>query len=134
MRADGSTAEGGKHSGAEPVRAAAYVRMSTDLQQYSTENQLSAIMRFATARGFEVVRVYEDAGKSGLRLESREALQALMADVASKRAGYSAILVYDISRWGRFQDADESAYYEHLCSRAGIRCITAPSSSRTTAR
>ncbi len=121
VRADGSTAEGGKHSGAEPVRAAAYVRMSTDLQQYSTENQLSAIMRFATARGFEVVRVYEDAGKSGLRLESREALQALMADVASKRAGYSAILVYDISRWGRFQDADESAYYEHLCSRAGIR-------------
>ncbi len=102
------------------VRAAVYVRMSTDLQQYSTENQLSAVMRFAEARGFEVVRVYEDAGKSGLRIESREALQALMADVASGQAGYAAILVYDISRWGRFQDADESAYYEHLCSRAGI--------------
>jgi DNA invertase Pin-like site-specific DNA recombinase len=95
--------------------------MSTDLQQYSTENQLSAIMRFAATRGFEVVRVFEDAGKSGLRLESRDALQALMADVATKRADYQAILVYDISRWGRFQDADESAYYEHLCSRAGIR-------------
>jgi DNA invertase Pin-like site-specific DNA recombinase len=103
------------------VRAAAYVRMSTDLQQYSTENQLSAVMRFAEARGFEVVRVYEDSGKSGLRIESRDALQALMSDVASGQAGYAAILVYDISRWGRFQDADESAYYEHLCSRAGIR-------------
>ena len=30
------------------------------------------------------------------------------------------ILVYDVSRWGRFQDADESAYYEYLCKRAGI--------------
>ena len=25
------------------------------------------------------------------------------------------------SRWGRFQDADEGAYYEYVCSRAGIR-------------
>ena len=30
-------------------------------------------------------------------------------------------MVYDVSRWGRFQDADESAYYEYLCKRAGIR-------------
>ncbi len=102
MRVDGSDTEGGKHSGSDTIRAAAYVRMSTDLQQYSTENQLSAIMRFAATRGFEVVRVFEDAGKSGLRLESRDALQALMADVATKRADYQAILVYDISRWGRF--------------------------------
>ncbi len=35
-------------------------------------------------------------------------------------ADYKAILVYDVSRWGRFQDADESAYYEYLCKRAGI--------------
>ena len=36
------------------------------------------------------------------------------------RADFQAILVYDVSRWGRFQDADESAYYEYLCKRAGI--------------
>jgi hypothetical protein len=29
--------------------------------------------------------------------------------------------VYDVSRWGRFQDAGEGAYHEHVCSRAGIR-------------
>ncbi len=28
--------------------------------------------------------------------------------------------MYDVSRWGRFQDADESAYYEYICKRAGI--------------
>src|SRR5205823_7066194 len=33
---------------------------------------------------------------------------------------FSVILVYDVSRWGRFQDADESAYYEYLCKQAGI--------------
>ena len=39
----------------------------------------------------------------------------------SGTANFEAILVYDVSRWGRFQDADEGAYHEHLCSRAGIR-------------
>jgi DNA invertase Pin-like site-specific DNA recombinase len=31
--------------------------------------------------------------------------------------------VYDISRWGRFQDADESAYYEFICKEAGVRVL-----------
>ena len=35
-------------------------------------------------------------------------------------ADFSVILVYDVSRWGRFQDADESAYYEFICKEAGI--------------
>lgn len=33
---------------------------------------------------------------------------------------YQKILVFDVSRWGRFQDADESAYYEFLCKRSGV--------------
>src|SRR5258706_10851736 len=44
-----------------------------------------------------------------------------MREVQAAAAKFYAILVYDVSRWGRFQDADEGAYYEHLCSRAGIR-------------
>jgi DNA invertase Pin-like site-specific DNA recombinase len=95
--------------------------MSTDHQKYSTENQLDAIRRYATARGLEIIRVFEDSGRSGLRLDGREALQKLMAEVQSGHADFSAILVYDVSRWGRFQDADEGAYHEHICSRAGIR-------------
>ncbi|WP_279604111.1 recombinase family protein [Methylobacterium sp. J-092] len=103
------------------TRAVAYVRMSTDPQQFSIENQLAEIRRYAEVRGFEVVRVYEDAGRSGLTLGGREGLTRLMADVASGSADFQAILAYDISRWGRFQDADESAHYEFLCSRAGIQ-------------
>jgi len=44
----------------------------------------------------------------------------LIADVESGAADFNVILVYDVSRWGRFQDADESAYYECICKRAGI--------------
>jgi DNA invertase Pin-like site-specific DNA recombinase len=103
------------------VPAVAYVRMSTDHQKYSTENQLDVIRNYAAARGLEILRVFQDSGRSGLRLDGREALQSLMAEVRSGHADFKAILVYDVSRWGRFQDADEGAYHEHVCSRAGIR-------------
>lgn len=102
------------------VRAARYVRMSTDYQKYSTENQADAIDIYADQRGFEIVRTYADEGRSGLNIAGREAIRRLIEDVRGGRADYSAILVYDISRWGRFQDADESGYYEFICREAGI--------------
>ena len=103
-----------------PVRAAEYVCMSTEHQQYSTENQRQVIQQFAERRGMEIIRTYTDAGKSGLRIEGRDALRQLIHDVEHGPVDFSAILVYDVSRWGRFQDADESAYYEYICRRANI--------------
>src|ERR1700722_1299882 len=95
--------------------------MSTDLQKYSTEHQLEAIRRYAEQRGFTIVRVFEDSGRSGLRMDGRDGRRTLRQEVPSGAASFQAILVYDVSRWGRFQDADEGAYHEHVCSRAGIR-------------
>jgi DNA invertase Pin-like site-specific DNA recombinase len=94
--------------------------MSTEHQQYSTANQQDVIRDYARRRGFEVVRTYADEGRSGLSVAGRDALRALISDVQAARADFAAVLVYDVSRWGRFQDADESAYYEYLCRRAGI--------------
>ncbi len=102
-------------------RAVEYVRMSTEHQQYSTENQADKIREYAERRGIEIVRTYADAGKSGLRIDGRHSLQQLIKDVESGNADFTIILVYDVSRWGRFQDADESAYYEYICKRAGIQ-------------
>ncbi|MFA4900705.1 MAG: recombinase family protein [Brevundimonas sp.] len=102
------------------VRAAQYVRMSTEHQKYSTENQAEAIAAYAARRGFEIIRTYEDAGKSGLRMDGRAGLQKLIADVRNGLTDFNAILVYDVSRWGRFQDSDESAYYEFICREAGL--------------
>src|SRR5574340_23511 len=95
--------------------------MSTEHQQYSTENQADKIREYAARRNIEIVRTYADEGKSGLRIDGRQALQKLIADVQAGKADFQIILVYDVSRWGRFQDADESAYYEYICRRAGIQ-------------
>jgi DNA invertase Pin-like site-specific DNA recombinase len=103
-----------------PRRAAMYVRMSTDHQKYSTENQAHAIHEYAEKRNIVIVKTYADEGRSGLNLAGREALQRMIADVQSGEIDYSMILVLDITRWGRFQDTDESAYHEYRCRRAGI--------------
>lgn len=108
------------HAATGSIRAAEYVRMSTEHQQYSTENQSDIIRQYAARRGMIIVRTYADAGKSGLRIDGRDALKQLIQDVESGRADFRVILVYDVSRWGRFQDADESAYYEYICRRAKI--------------
>lgn len=102
-------------------RAAEYVRMSTEHQQYSTINQVAKIREYAAQRGIEIVKTYADEGKSGLTIGGRQSLQNLIRDVESGSADYNMILVYDVSRWGRFQDADESAYYEYICRRSGIQ-------------
>ncbi|HEV2515156.1 MAG TPA: recombinase family protein [Devosia sp.] len=116
----GSEHRTGDEPEAAGIRAAEYVRMSTEHQQYSTENQADILRSYAAARGIEIVRTYADEGRSGLRIDGRDALKALISDVESGGADFEVILVYDVSRWGRFQDADESAYYEYICKRAGI--------------
>ena len=109
----------------EPLRqqsdkAAMYVRMSTDHQKYSTENQIDAIRKYAADNNLEIIATYADKGKSGLKLEGRDEFQRLLEDVEKGTAQFSIILVLDITRWGRFQDADESGHYEYLCHRHGI--------------
>jgi DNA invertase Pin-like site-specific DNA recombinase len=53
--------------------------MSTEHQQYSTENQLDRIKEYAARRGMSLVRVFEDAGKSGLNVRGRESLRRMIA-------------------------------------------------------
>lgn len=103
------------------MRAAEYVRVSTDQQQYSILNQQAANAEYAAKHGFEIVRTYSDPAKSGLDIKHRPGLQSLIDDVTGGRADYKAVLVFDVSRWGRFQDCDEAACYEFLCRRAGIQ-------------
>ncbi len=68
----------------------------------------------------EIVRIFADEGKSGLSIKGRESLRAMITEVENGRTEFKGILAYDVSRWGRFQDADESGYYEYICKRAGI--------------
>lgn len=103
------------------IPAAQYLRMSTERQIYSTGYQADCIARYAAEHGFEIIKTYADEGRSGLTLRGRSALQQLLAEVISGAAEFRTILVYDVSRWGRFQDSDESAHYEFICRSASIQ-------------
>ena len=105
------------------IPAAEYVRGSTDRQEYSTDNQSLVNRAYAVTHRMTIVRTYSDEARSGLVIDRRDALKRLIEDVETGAADYKVILVYDVSRWGRFQDPDEAAYYEFICKRAGIRVI-----------
>lgn len=104
-------------------RAATYIRMSTERQVYSPDNQRAKLEEYARQFGWTIVAEYIDGGKSGLSIKCRPDLSRLLGDVLSGVADFTAILVYDVSRWGRFQDVDESAHYEYLCRSAGVDVI-----------
>ena len=107
----------------ERVRAAQYVRMSSGHQFFSIETQTTAIAEYAAARGYEIVSTYADEGKSGLSLKGRSGLKQLLADALNPPRLFDAILIYDVSRWGRFRDPDEAAHYEFLCRQAGVTVV-----------
>lgn len=104
-------------------RAAEYVRMSTDHQKYSVDNQRDAIATYAALRDISIVKSFSDAGKSGVTLNGRDALRSLLAEVIGGKNKFEMLLVYDVSRWGRFQDADEAAHYEFLCRSNGVQVV-----------
>jgi DNA invertase Pin-like site-specific DNA recombinase len=102
------------------LRAAQYLRVSTEHQQYSIANQSAAIALYAAAHNLGIVRSFVDEGKSGMSIRGRNGLQDLLRIAQSGHADFDQILVYDVSRWGRFADNDEAAHYEYLCKRAGM--------------
>ena len=101
-------------------RAVAYVRMSTGLQQYSPDNQMAVIERYAAENDMEIVATYSDEARSGLRLENRPGMRQMLEDAIREDSGFDTILVYDISRWGRFQNPDQSASIEYACQEADV--------------
>jgi len=100
-----------------------YVRMSTESQDYSTDHQRAVIRSYAAGHGIAIVREYVDDGKNGLDIKRRSGLLSLIRAVQSPYPDFTHIIVFYISRWGRFQDIDEAAYYEHICRRSGIEVI-----------
>jgi DNA invertase Pin-like site-specific DNA recombinase len=101
-------------------KAAQYVRMSTDEQDLSLDVQKAAIAEYGRDNDIEIIATYADEGKSGLYIANRLGMQRLLSDVASPLCAFSRVLVYDISRWGRFQNPDASAYYDYHCRLHGV--------------
>lgn len=102
---------------------AQYLRMSKEHQRYSIRNQARAISAYAAEHGFAIVKTYTDPGESGLTLRERPGLQTLLADVIKPTRNFERVLVLDVSRWGRFQNLDQSGHYEFICFEAGAPVI-----------
>ena len=102
------------------IPAAQYLRTSMRFQETYLERQAAVIAEFAKGHGFRIVKTYKDPARSGLVLCQRPAMQHLLNDVLQGNNAYRSILVYDVSRWGRFQDIDEAAHYEFLCKKSGV--------------
>ncbi len=88
-----------KHS----IKVYIYSRVSTVMQVegYSLDAQKERMRAFAAFNGYEVVREYEDAGKSGRSIENRIHFQKMISDIKSRKDDISFILVYKLSRFGR---------------------------------
>ena len=107
------------------VPVAQYLRMSTEHQQYSLQNQAERIKQYADEHNFGVIQTYSDAAKSGLVLRSRKGLQQLLKDVVSGAAGYRAILVYDVSRWVVFRIPTRQLTTSSCVDQREFRCTIA---------
>ncbi len=103
------------------VHAAAYVRMSSDRQEASPEQQREEIEKLADREGYQVMRWYTDAGISGDATKKRTEFQRMIAD--SERGKFKAILCWDQDRFGRF-DSIEAGRWIYPLREAGISLVT----------
>ena len=110
----------------KPTRkAVAYYRHSAqDRQENSVELQQEQVRKFAAENAIEIIREFADKGKSGLSVEGRDQFNAMIHDyVETETIDFELVLVLDVSRWGRFQETDLSAYYTGLCLQHGKQVI-----------
>lgn len=106
-------------------KAIAYYRHSAeDKQENSVGIQRDHTQKFAKQYGIEIIHEEADEGKSGLQA-SRPGFEKLFNDwiLSPNAPQFDYVLVYDVSRWGRFQDQDEAAYYEFRCKQHGKKVI-----------
>ena len=103
-------------------KAAIYARCSTDMQDQSISDQIKAIRDYAGKNGFCIVEdaVFVDEGKSGVMLKHRAAFNKMIKEIESGKAEFNHVLVYDVSRFGRFRQDDEAAYWDFHCRKHGV--------------
>lgn len=106
-----------------PATAAVlYLRVSTDKQETSIDQQRTELHAYAAKHGYTIVREYLDEGISGDATEKRRAFQRMLRDT-SERADFKVVLCWDQDRFGRF-DPLEAGYWIKPLRDAGVRLET----------
>lgn len=109
----------------EKKKGVAYYRHSAeDKQENSVLIQQEATEKLVSQHNAEIIHFEADEGVSGLSSD-RPAFHRLFDDwiLNPDAPPFDYVFVYDVSRWGRFQDQDEAAYHEFRCKQQGKKVI-----------
>ena len=109
----------------DPRPAVGYIRVSTKRQAEagtSLDEQEKGIIRSAEQNGDTIIQWYIDGGLSG-RSDRRPEFQRLIADCCSKAKPYSAVYIYNFSRF--FRDDFEVEAYRRKLEKHGVELISA---------
>jgi len=113
-----------KKEASKSKKAIAYYRHSAqDRQENSISIQREQVRKFAEEHDIEIIREFEDHGKSGLSTKGRDSFNGMLSFVRESEEDFEYIFDLDVSRFGRFQDPDEAASYEWMCKLYGKRVI-----------
>lgn len=103
------------------MQLAAYIRMSTVLQEDSPETQKSILAEYCKKNGHTMVKTYIDAGISGGSMEKRPALLELLKDAESRL--FEGVIVYKYDR--AFRNLEEQVFVFKRLRKHGIKVIAA---------
>lgn len=110
---------------ANKKRAIAYYRHSAeDKQENSVPIQRELIRKFAKDHGIKIIHEEADEGETGL-IADRQGFQNLLQNwiMNDHAPHFDFVLVRAVNRWGRFQNLNESAYYEFIVEQRGAKVI-----------
>jgi site-specific DNA recombinase len=105
------------------ISAVAYIRMSSDKQDASPDQQRAAIAKLEAKEGYRIIREYVDEGISGDATEKRTDFLRMREDATTKR-DFQAVVCWDQDRFGRF-DTIDAGYWIKPFRDAGVRLHTA---------
>ncbi len=115
-------------------KAVGYLRHSReDAQENSVEIQREQIDAFAEKEGIDVLHYEIDRGYSGLTAD-RPGFQSLFKNWITNPSAphFDLVLYLDTSRFGRFQNQTEAAYYERICNMHGKEMVAVTRGFRKT--
>lgn len=102
----------------KPTSCVIYLRMSSEKQELSLDQQRDEVKKLAEREGYAIVGEYADVGKSGSKdTKKRTSFHRMMTDATKQK--FTAVLVWDTSRFGRLNSIDTSPYVAHLM-KAGV--------------
>jgi DNA invertase Pin-like site-specific DNA recombinase len=106
------------------MKAVLYARVSSEKQaekDLSISAQLKALRKYASDKGFEIVREFVDEAESA-RTANRPAFQEMIALARQKTKPFDAILVWKLSRFAR--NREDSIVFKSLLRKKGIQVIS----------